>query len=420
MNWETQLVHQDTQNACDDPYAATAVPIYQTATFDIGDVDCPRPYDYARSGNPTRSVLERALADLEGGAHGFAFASGMAAIASLSRLLGPGDEVVLDHDVYGGTSRFFEKIAAVCQGIVVRRADLTNPDALGDVVNDRTRLVFVETPSNPLQHVVDIRAIASRLYGLGIVLVVDNTMMSPHLQQPLALGADVVVHSATKFLGGHGDVTAGALITRDDAIAERIGFVQNAEGSALGPFDSFLLLRGIKTLAIRMDRQQQVTREVVGALETRPEVRAIHWVGSPDHPHAALHARQARGAGSVFTIDVGDAARAEHLLAHTRLFQSAVSFGGIRSAISIPTCMSHASAVNHATDAVPLSPSLVRLSIGIEDPADLIADLNQAFDGLCETRSVDRRNADVPISEPDDRYSRPVSKRAICVGVGGH
>lgn len=414
MNAYTRLVHHETA-ACNDPFAATAVPIYQTATFDIGDVDDPRAYDYARSGNPTRRVLEDTLATLEDGSRGFAFSSGMAAIASLTRLLTPGDEVVLGHDVYGGTSRLFEQIVAPCQGVIIRRVDFSNCDAVSDVVNERTRLLFVESPSNPCQHVVDIKRLASRIYGLEILLAVDNTMMSPHLQRPLSLGADVVIHSATKFLGGHGDVTAGAVIVRDEAMAERLAFVQNAEGTALGPFDSFLLLRGIKTLGLRLQQQQATAHRCVEVLRQRPDIAHIYWVGLEDHPGATIHERQAAGPGSVVTIDVGSASVARALLTETRLFQAAVSFGGVHSSISIPTCMSHASAVNSSDDGdgAALSESLVRLSFGIEGANDLISDLTRVLDATAQPATV---HTDLPITALHDQDEFTMSNSANCVG----
>lgn len=373
MNRWTRLVQYDP--APGDPTAPTTTPLYQTSTFRQPSALGEGSHDYSRSGNPTRDVLEERLAELEEADHGFAFASGMAALSAITRLARAGDHIVACADLYGGTYRLLSKIVAH-QGVDISFVDTTDLEALRDVLSDRTRLVLVETPSNPLLRVTDLGAVADLAHASGALLVVDNTIMSPWLQQPLKLGADVVVHSATKHLGGHGDLTAGAVVTNDPDVAETIGFVQNAEGTALSPFDSWLLLRGLKTLGLRVERQQDTAKHIARFLADHPDVTKVHFPGLEKHPGRAIHEEQARGPGLLVSFETGDVGLSQGIVEESQLFGIAVSFGSVHSTIGLPCAMSHAS-IPSAERSLPAD--LVRISVGIEDPDDLLVDLVQAF-----------------------------------------
>ncbi|MCC6321893.1 MAG: PLP-dependent transferase [Phycisphaerales bacterium] len=375
--------------APNDPLHPSATPIYQTATFAQESALEFGRYDYSRSGNPTRDVLERQLAALENpGApettRAFAFASGLAALTAATRTLLPGDELVACDDLYGGSYRLFSRLLEP-RGVTVRYADFTDPAQLARAFSPRTRLIHFETPTNPLLRIVDIRAVvaAARAQGPRARVLVDSTAMSPWLQRPLELdggGADIVLHSATKLLNGHGDVTAGALIVRDPGLAEELAFIQNAEGAALSPFDSFLLLRGLKTLGVRIDRQQATARTVADFLASHPAAFEVGYPGLAHAPGRDIHARQARGGGGgvVITFRTGDIELSRRLVESLRLFPIAVSFGSINSTASLPCRMSHASIPAEVRARRQLPEDLVRLSIGLEDADDLIADLDQA------------------------------------------
>jgi cystathionine beta-lyase len=379
MKFATRLVNYD---ACPgDPYRAMSTPIYQTATFEQVHADSFGEYDYSRSGNPTRRVLEDQIASLENGVRGFCFSSGMAAIGTVTHLLKPGDEIVADWDLYGGTSRLFGKVLER-SGITVRYVDASDAKNVAGQMTAATRMVYVETPTNPLLRVVDLRAVAEKAREHGALLCVDNSTMSPYLQNPLDLGADIVLHSATKFLSGHSDVTGGAIVVKDEALAERIYFLQNSEGSALGPFDCFLLLRGLKTLKLRMDAQQRGAAAVVDFLAGHGGVSRVYYPCLASHAGFGVHQAQARGGGAVLSIAVGSPERAKRLAEKTELFRIAVSFGSVNSTISIPVKMSHASVPADARVARAIPEDLVRLSIGIEDPEDLIEDLRSCLDAL--------------------------------------
>jgi cysteine-S-conjugate beta-lyase len=379
MKFATRLVNYD---ACPgDPYRAMSTPIYQTATFEQEHGDSFGEYDYSRSGNPTRRVLEDQLAALENGTSGFCFCSGMAAIATVTHLLKPGDEIVADWDLYGGTSRLFGKILRR-SGISVKYVDASDPNNVAAATIGATRMVYVESPTNPLLRIVDLKAVADIAHRNGSLFCVDNSTMSPYLQNPLDLGADIVLHSATKFLSGHSDVTGGAIVVKDPALADQIYFLQNAEGSALGPFDCFLLLRGLKTLKLRIDAQQRSAEAVSGFLMRHSGVSRVYYPGLPSHAGFPVHQAQARGGGAVLSIAVGSPERARFVAEKTQLFRIAVSFGSVNSTISIPVKMSHASVPADARIARAIPEDLVRLSIGIEDPEDLIADLRNCLDAL--------------------------------------
>ena len=379
MKFATRLVHFDPSPG--DRLKPMSTPIYQTATFEQEHADSFGEYDYSRSGNPTRRVLEDQVAALEGGLRGFAFASGMAAVTTVTRLLKAGDEVVADWDLYGGTSRLFGRVLERA-GISVRYVDASDADAVTEVISPATRLLYVESPTNPLLRVIDLRAMGRIARQRDIVFCVDNSTMSPYLQNPLELGADIVLHSATKFLSGHSDVTGGVVVVKDQALAEEIHFLQNAEGNALGPFDSYLALRGLKTLKIRMDAQQKSAGEIARFLLGHRRVTAVFYPGLEGHAGHEIHQAQARGAGSVLSFSVGSFERAKRFAEGSELFKIAVSFGSVTSTVSIPVKMSHASVPAGLRAARAIPEDLLRLSIGIEDVDDLVADLGRCLDGL--------------------------------------
>ena len=362
----------------DDAHGAIVPPIYQTATFAQPTATEFGEFDYTRSGNPTRALLEEQLADLEGANYACAFASGMAALTALTRIVKVGEEIIAGDDLYGGTVRLLDRIASQ-QNISVRYVDTTDLDELRKAVTDRTRLILIETPSNPLFRISDIRVLASIAKNAGVCLAVDNSMLSPIFQQPLSLGADVVVHSATKFLCGHSDVTAGALITNDPTLHQQFAFQQNAEGAGLSPFESWLLLRGLKTLALRVERQNDSAAQIARFLQTRAEVVRVFYPGLNDHPGREIHAKQASGNGAVISFTTGDEKLSAEIVETTRVFKIAVSFGSVGSTISLPCRMSHASIPMALRDRLAPPPDLVRLSVGIESVDDLILDLERAF-----------------------------------------
>lgn len=376
MKFASKLVSFDV--APGDPFRPMATPIYQTATFEQEEATAFGPYDYSRSGNPTRTVLEEQIALLENGTRGFCFSSGMAAITSVTRLLKTGDEILADSDLYGGTCRLFTRVLDRT-GIVARYADASDVEAFAAQITERTRLVYLESPTNPLLRVVDIRQIADLAHSSGALLAVDSSAMSPYLQNPLDLGADFVLHSATKFLCGHSDVTAGVVVAKDNELAKQIYFLQNAEGSALGPFDAFLFLRGLKTLKLRLDCQQKNAQTLAEWLEGHPQVTAVNYPGLTTSPGHLLQQKQARGAGAVLSFTTGSAEMSRRIVEATRMFSICVSFGSINSTISLPGSMSHASVPPEVGELRELPCDLVRISVGIEDAGDLIADLEQAF-----------------------------------------
>lgn len=376
MKFASKLVSFDV--APGDPFRPMATPIYQTATFEQEEATAFGPYDYSRSGNPTRTVLEEQIALLENGTRGFCFSSGMAAITCVTRLLKTGDEILADSDLYGGTCRLFTRVLDRT-GIVARYADASDVEAFAAQITERTKLVYLESPTNPLLRVVDIRQIADLAHSSGALLAVDSSAMSPYLQNPLDLGADFVLHSATKFLCGHSDVTAGVVVANDDQLAKQIYFLQNAEGNALGPFDAFLFLRGLKTLKLRLDCQQKNAQTLAEWLEGHPQVTAVNYPGLTTSPGHLLQQKQARGAGAVLSFTTGSAEMSRRIVEATRMFSICVSFGSINSTISLPGSMSHASVPPEVGELRELPCDLVRISVGIEDAGDLIADLEQAF-----------------------------------------
>jgi cystathionine beta-lyase/cystathionine gamma-synthase len=371
----TRAIH-----AGQDPDPATGaviVPIYQTSTFAQEEVGVHKGYDYARSGNPTRTALETALAALEGGAYGLCFASGLGAeTTAILALLKAGDHVVCGDDVYGGTYRLFKRVFED-KGISASFVDTRDPEKVGAALRPETRLVWVETPTNPLLKLVDIAAVSAIARAHGALTLVDNTFASPALQRPLELGADIVLHSTTKYLGGHSDVVGGALLLNDSALYERLKFVQNAAGAVPGPFDCWLVLRGIKTLALRMKQHSVNGLAVATFLEEQPGVEQVYYPGIPSHPQHELAMRQMYDGGGMvsFLMRDGEAA-ARAMVARTKLFTLAESLGGVESLIELPAAMTHASVAGSHLE-VPAG--LVRLSVGIEEIDDLLCDLERAL-----------------------------------------
>jgi cystathionine beta-lyase/cystathionine gamma-synthase len=364
----------------DPATGATVVPIYATSTYTQAAPGQHKGYEYSRSGNPTRTALETCLAALEGGERGLAFASGLAATTAVFSLLKPGDEVAAAADLYGGTYRLLERVFKPW-GLVARYTDDPRPEAFGRIITKNTRLVWVETPTNPLLQILDIAAIAEVAHRAGAWLAVDNTFASPYLQQPLKLGADLVVHSTTKYLGGHSDVVGGAVIGGRELV-QPSAFYQNAAGAVPGPFDAWLTLRGIKTLAVRMAAHCANARRLAAWLAEQPQVQKIYYPGLPRHPGHELARRQMRDFGGMISISLkGGKEAALRLLTRTRLFSLAESLGGVESLIGHPATMTHASIPAEVRQARGVDDGLVRLSVGIEDADDLQEDLRQALAG---------------------------------------
>lgn len=363
----------------DPTTGAVVVPIYQTSTFAQDAVGKHRGYEYARTGNPTRAALETCIAALEGGAHGLAFASGMAAEAAVMQLLKPGDHTVAVDDLYGGSYRLFRRVLEP-MGLSFSFVDGTDLSAVEKSLTDRTRMVWVESPTNPLLKLVDIEAVSKLAHARQALLVVDNTFMSPYFQRPLSLGADIAVHSATKYLGGHSDVIGGTLVVNRDDLFERLAFLQNAVGGVPGPMDAWLVLRGLKTLAIRMREHDHNARQVAAFLIDHPRVARVFYPGLPNHPQRELARRQMSGFGGMISFEVkGGLEPARRVVERTQLFTLAESLGGVESLIELPAAMTHASIPAETRRAHGVADGLVRVSVGIEDAADLISDLDQAL-----------------------------------------
>ena len=370
MDFETRAIHEG--QAPDPATGAVTVPIYQTSTYVQDAVGEHKGYDYSRTANPTRRALEICLASLEGAEQGFAFSSGMGATTTIMHLVSPGERVVAVNDVYGGTYRLFSKVYEP-KGYEFAFAPA---DEVVAAIDDRTRIVWLETPTNPLLNVVDIRAVADAAQDAGALVVVDNTFATPYLQRPLELGADVVVHSTTKYLGGHSDLVGGFACTNDPAVANRLAFLQNSLGAVPGPFDAWLVLRGLKTLALRMRQHCANARAVAEFLDGHPRVERVLYPGLPGHPGHEIAARQMADFGGMVSFLAGSEDEARALVARTSIFKLAESLGGVESLIEVPFAMTHASTAD-APFATPAS--LVRLSVGIESADDLIADLESAL-----------------------------------------
>ncbi len=362
-----------------DPMSgAVMTPIYQTSTYVQEGLGRHKGYEYARTQNPTREALERCVASLEGGTHGFAFGSGLAALDTILKLLSAGDHVICGENVYGGSHRLMERVYARL-GLSFSFVDMRDPERVAAALTPKTKLVYCETPTNPMMFLADIAAIGHITQAHGLLLAVDNTFATPYFQQPLALGADIVLHSSTKYLNGHSDMVGGMLITAREDLAERIGFLQNAAGGVPGPMDCWLCLRGLKTLPLRMRQHDAAGREIAAWLTTHPRVRKVYYPGLPDHPQFELAKRQMRGFGGMISIELGDVALARRVVEKTRVFALAESLGGVESLIGHPASMTHASVPVALRQAMGLTDSLVRLSCGVEEVSDLIADLTQAM-----------------------------------------
>lgn len=376
MQFETRCIHAG--QAPDPSTGAVMTPIYQTSTYAQDGIGRTRGYEYSRTGNPTRTALQLCLADLESGSFGLAFASGMAATDAALRLLGPGDHLLAGRDVYGGTYRLFERVLRP-YGLDFSYVDTTDLAQVRSALRSNTAMIWLESPSNPLLSVSDIAAIAqlARDHPRRPRLVVDNTFATPYVQRPLDLGADLVLHSSTKYLGGHSDVVGGALVGRDQASHERLAFLQNAVGAIPGPMDCFLILRGIKTLPLRMDRHAENAAALASHLAEHPRVDRVIYPFHPSHPQAALARRQMRSGGGMISFTLkGGPQEARRVVEAARIFTLAESLGGVESLIEIPAAMTHASTSNSP---IAVEPGLVRLSVGLEHAADLIADLDQAL-----------------------------------------
>jgi cystathionine beta-lyase len=376
VNERTRLIHSGLDRT--RHYGASSVPIYQTSTYHQPDPEYLGAYDYARSDNPTREALEQAIADLEGGARGLAFASGMAATSSALLLFAPGDHLIVGRDIYGGTYRVLTTLFRQWK-LDVTFVDSTDTDAVRRAVTPATKALFVETPANPLLSITDLRAMVQVAREHNLLAITDNTFMTPYLQRPLELGFDVVVHSATKYLGGHSDLIAGLAVTREAALGRRLKTIQNAFGAILGPQDAWLVLRGMRTLAVRLDAQQRTAAAVARWLCGRSEVRRVFYPGLEGHPGRAVHFAQASGGGAMLSFEFADGATAAAFLKGTRLPLVAVSLGGVESILSYPATMSHAAMPRPERLARGITDGLVRLSVGLEAEADLIADLEFAM-----------------------------------------
>lgn len=360
---------------------AVTVPIYQTSTYVHEELGRHKGYEYARVQNPTRAALEENVASLEGGRTGHAFASGMAAIQALTTLLRSGDHVVVSRDVYGGTYRFFTQVLDRYE-LHFSWVDTTDPDKVRDAMTDATRLVYVETPTNPMMEITDLAAVAEIAHERDALLAVDNTFLTPYLQRPLELGADLVVHSTTKFLNGHSDSVGGVLVTKRQDHGEWFSFVQKSAGGILGPMDCFLVLRGIKTLGVRMDRHEAHAGTLAKLLAEHPKVGRVLYPGLPDHPGHDVHRRQASGFGAMISFEVGSYEQAKVFLDRVRILSLAESLGGVESLISHPASMTHASVPPERRHGLGLTDRLIRISVGIEDLEDLQADLLQALEAV--------------------------------------
>ncbi len=364
----------------DKAYGAVMPPIYQTSTYAQTTPGGHKGYEYSRSANPTRTALEHSLASIESGNYGLAFASGLAAMDAVIKLLAPGDEVVSTNDLYGGSYRLFRKVFEK-YGIKFHFTGMQDLQAIRAVINDKTKLLWVETPTNPMMNIIDIKAVAKIAGERGILLAVDNTFATPYLQRPLELGADIVMHSATKYLGGHSDVVLGALVVRDSELAEQLYFIQNASGAVCGPMDSFLVLRGIKTLHVRMQRHCENGKEVASYLSTHKGIEKVYWPGFEEHPNHQVAREQMKDFGGMisFVPKGGTFETAVSIVEKLRLFTLAESLGGVESLAGHPASMTHASIPREERLKSGVVDALIRLSVGIEDVGDLIKDLEQAI-----------------------------------------
>lgn len=382
---QTRLLHNDYK--FDKKTGGVSVPLQQASTFHQADFDEPGKYDYSRSGNPTREALESTIAELENGSHGFAFASGMAAISTSFMLLSQGDHVVISEDVYGGTYRMIHDVLHKF-GIDHTFVDMTDLHAVATSIQSNTKIVYIETPSNPLLNITDIRAVVKLAKANNCLTFVDNTFMTPALQRPLELGADLVLHSATKFIAGHSDVVAGLAVTNDDSLAERLGFLQNSFGSILGPHDCWLVLRGLKTLHCRLTQSSESAHIIAEYLEQHPLIEEVYFPGFSSHPGNSTHKYQADGSGAVLSFRLKNEAAVREFTKHVEIPVFAVSLGAVESILSYPAKMSHASMPTHERLKRGITDGLLRLSVGLENPNDIIKDFQQALGNLKKHQTI--------------------------------
>ncbi|WP_034259900.1 cystathionine gamma-synthase [Altibacter lentus] len=378
MKFNTKTIHGGQEH--DKAYGAVMPPIYQTTTYAQSTPGGHKGFEYSRTHNPTRSALERAFASLENGDHGLAFGSGLAAIDAVMKLLKPGDEVISTNDLYGGSYRLFTKVYENF-GIKFHFIGMENAANIADYVNENTKLIWVETPTNPMMNVIDIKVAANIAKKHDLLLAVDNTFATPYLQRPLDLGADIVMHSATKYLGGHSDVVMGALVVRDQDLADRLYFIQNASGAICGPQDSFLMLRGIKTLHVRMQRHCENGKKVAEYLQNHPKIEKVYWPGFESHPNHKIAKEQMDDFGGMisFVTKGNNYEEAIRIVENLKVFTLAESLGGVESLCGHPASMTHASIPKEEREKTGVVDSLIRLSVGIEDADDLIDDLKQAI-----------------------------------------
>ncbi|OPJ57871.1 trans-sulfuration enzyme family protein [Clostridium oryzae] len=377
MNFGSKLIHNG--NEIDKNTGALSIPIYQTSTFHQYDIDNLGKYDYTRSGNPTREALENTIAQLEGGIRGFAFSSGMAATSSVLSIFSSDDHIIVGNDVYGGTYRiassFFNKFK-----VQITFTDMTDPDNIKNSIKNNTKAIFLETPSNPLLKITDLRTCIKIAKDYGLIVIVDNTFMSPYLQRPLELGADIVIHSATKFIGGHSDVVSGLVATKNKDLADKIYFVQNSFGAVLGPQDSWLLLRGLKTLKVRLDYECKSALELAQWLSTHKKITNVYYPGLKEHIGSDIHLSQALNGGAVLSFKTDTEATAKKFMKNVTLAAVAVSLGGVESIASYPVKMSHAAIPVQEREKLGITNNLIRLSVGLEDTQDLIEDFKKALE----------------------------------------
>ena len=379
MKFNTKTIHGGQENI-DPAYGSVMPPIYQTSTYSQTTPGGHKGFEYSRSANPTRAALEAAFASIENGKFGLAFGSGLAAIDAVMKLFKPGDEVITTNDLYGGTYRLFTKIFEGF-GITFHFVGMNNADTIEKYINNNTKLIWVETPTNPLLNIVDIKKVASIAKKYKLLLAVDNTFASPYLQQPLELGADIVMHSATKYLGGHSDVVMGGLIVKDKKLADKFYFIQNASGTICGPQDSFLVLRGLKTLHVRMQRHCENGKAIAEFLAQHPKIEKVYWPGFETHPNHAIAKGQMKDFGGMisFVTKGNNYNEAIRIVENLKIFTLAESLGGVESLAGHPASMTHASIPKEEREKLGVVDSLIRLSVGIEDVEDLIADLKQAI-----------------------------------------
>lgn len=376
MRLKTRLIHAGKQS--DAQTGAVTTPIYQVTTFKQASADMEQAYDYSRAGNPTRTAVEQYIADIEGGKYGFAFSSGLAALSAILMTFRAGDHFIVSNDVYGGTYRLIKQVFHQLD-LSFTFVDARNIVNIEKALQPNTKAIIFETPGNPLFTVIDIAKVVEVARKHDLKVIVDNTFLTPYWQNPLELGADFVFHSATKYLGGHSDVLAGLVVVSDDTLAEQIALVQKAVGAVLGPQDSYLLLRGMKTLGIRMEEHEKNTLAIANWLEKHPRVQKVYYPGLASHPDYELAKKQARGFGGVLSFEVNEGTDVDAILARFNIFQLAVSLGAVESLVSVPSRMTHATIPPEEQAKLGITPRLIRLSIGIEDVNDLIEDLAQAL-----------------------------------------